>query len=178
MKVLLAILLLASTAHADDDRLANRETMIAGFGLVSMQVDGIANSGMAVQPTLTRTFDRFELQVEYLLADLRDDSMRQPGSILHRLGFSGRYQAARARVDRSMTLDFVVEGGVGLQYLERDDGDVIGRNDLSLGFGLRMLSNVTHGRRAFMGLEAMFRGLVTPSGDKAFVFVFGVPFGR
>ena len=177
MRALLVVAALAGTARAETDKLANRTTTVAALGLIWMQIDGITNSGMAVQPTLTRTFDRFELQADYLLADLRDDSERMPGSYLHRLGFAARYQAARIRADRELTLDFVVEAGVGLQYIELDNGDVIGRNDLEAGIGLRMLSDVVHGKRIFMGMEMMFRCLVSPGGDKAFTFAFGVPFG-
>ena len=177
IRALLIVAALATTARAESDKLANRTTTIAALGLVYMQVDGITNSGLAVQPIVTRTFDRFELQADYLLADLRDDSERMPGSYLHRFGFAARYQAARTRVDREMTLDFVVEAGVGLQYLAFDNGDTLGRNDFEAGIGLRMLSDVTHGKRVFMGMELMFRGLVAPGGDKAFTFSFGVPFG-
>jgi hypothetical protein len=177
IRALVIVIALASTrpAHAED-RLAHRTTLIPAFGLVYMQIEGITNGGMAIQPTLTHTFDRLELQTDYTLADLRDEEERMPGSYLHRIGFAARYQAARLRVDRNqMTLDFVVEGGIGFQYLEFDNGDVMGRNDLSVGIGLRMLVEAARGK--VMGIEMMFRGLVTPSGDKAFVFAFGVPFG-
>ena len=179
MKALVLLCALCGTATAETDRLSNRETAIAGFGLVWMQVDGASMTGMAIQPTLQRTFDRFETQLEYTIADLRDDKMRVPGANLHRLGIAARYQAGRVRVDRHMTLDFVVETGIGLQYLDRDTGDAFGRNDFALGIGLRSLSDVrANGPRVFLGFEAMMRVLVTPSGDKAFVGVFGVPLGR
>jgi hypothetical protein len=175
IRALVIFLALTQAARAED-KLAKRTTLIPAFALVYMQIEGITNGGMAIQPTLTRTFDRFELQADYTLADLRDEQERMPGSYLHRIGFAARYQAARLRVDRNqMTLDFVVEGGIGFQYLELDNGDVIGRNDLSLGIGLRMLAEAANGK--LMGMEMMFRGLATPSGDKAFVFAFGIPFG-
>jgi hypothetical protein len=175
IRALLIVAVLAPAAHAED-KLSHRTTLIPAAGLVYMQIEGISNGGMAILPTLTHTFDRFELQADYTLADLRDDEERMPGSYLHRIGLSARYQAARLRVDRNaMTLDFVIEGGIGFQYLEFDNGDVMGRNDLSVGIGLRMLAEVANGK--LMGMEMMFRGLATPSGDKAFVFAFGIPFG-
>jgi hypothetical protein len=175
MRALVILVALTQMARAED-KLANRTTLIPALGLVYMQIEGIANGGIAIQPMLTRTFDRFELQADYTLADLRDEEERMPGSYLHRIGFSARYQPARLRVDRDrMTLDFVVEGGIGFQYLEFDNGDVMGRNDVSVGIGLRMLAEAANGK--LMGIEMMFRGLATPSGDKAFVFAFGIPFG-
>ncbi len=178
--VVLVCLLVASSASAENEHLDDRHIAIAGFGLVWMQIDGVTNSGMALQPTLQRTFDRLELQAEYLIADLRDPSKMQPGSVLHRIGFTGRYQAGRVRVERTMTLDLVVEGGIGLDYIARDTGDAFGRNDLLVGLGFRMLAdaNPSTRSRAFMGVEMMTRMMVSPSGDKAFGFVFGVPFGR
>jgi hypothetical protein len=175
VKSLLVVLLLVSSARADIT-FDNRTTLTAAFGLVAMQVDGVTTSGMLVQPTFTRVFDRFELQADYFIADVREDSNRMD-ALVHRFGFAARYQVARARAD-GLTLDLIVEGGIGLQYISLDNGDAYGRNDLEVGIGLRMLSDVTHGKRVFMGLDAMLRGLVTPEGDKAFVFAFGVPFGR
>ena len=179
MKALAILVLLASAAHADDDRMTNRTTATAAFGLLYMQIDRIGTSGMLVQPTVTHTFDRFELQADYVLADLRDDSRRMAGSILHRIGLSARYQVQSWR-GREFAGDLVAEAGVGFQYLERDVGEAFGRNDFSVGVGGRFLTNVNGGakKRAFMGIDMMFRGLVSPSGDKAFVFSFGVPFGR
>lgn len=175
MRALLALLALAGVARADT--LSERTTLLPAFGLVAMQIDGITNTGMAIQPTLTRTYDRVELQADYALADLRDDDERMPGSYLHRIGFAARYQAARLRVaNDQMTFDVIVEGGIGFQYVELDDGDVMGRNDLSAGIGVRMLAEVDSG--VLMGMELMLRGLAMPHGDKACMFAFGIPFGR
>ena len=171
------LVLVASTAHAQD-RLDNRTTMNIGFGLLAMQVDRTTTTGMLVQPSLTRTFDRFELQADYLLGDLRDDSMQMPGATIHRVGFAARYQAARLRDRGTAALELVVEAGIGLQYLALDDGTAFGRNDLEVGVGLRGLFGLPGKSSALMGLEMMFRGLVTPEGDKAVVFVFGASFGR
>jgi hypothetical protein len=180
MKRAASILLVLFATHASADRepLADRDVLIAGFGLVWMQVDGTLQSGMAVQPTYNHTFDRFELQGDYMLADLRDDDEQMPGGNLHRFGFAARYQAARARVKRSMTLDFVVEAGAGLQYIELDDGSAVGRTDFSVGLGFRMLADLSARKRAFMGMEGMARLIVTPGGDTGFFFGFGAPFGK
>lgn len=175
MRSLLVLVVLASNAHADP-KFDNRTTLTAAFGLVAMQVEGVTTTGMLVQPTLTRVFDRFELQADYFIADVREDSNRMD-ALVHRIGFAARYQAARLRAEE-LTLDFIIEGGIGLQYVSLDNGDAYGRNDLAVGIGLRMLYDVTRGKRVFMGCDAMLRGLVTPDGDKAFVFAFGVPFGR
>ena len=48
----------------EPDGFANRLTLLAGFGGIFMTVDGVASNGMAIQPTLQRTFDRFELQTD------------------------------------------------------------------------------------------------------------------
>lgn len=180
MRLLVLIALLASAAHADDERIDDRTTATAAFGLLYMQIDRIGTSGMLVQPTVTHTFRRFELQAGYTLADLRDDSERMGGSIMHRLGFGARY-AVKHWVQRNEgSADIIVEAGLGLQYLERDVGEPFGRVDFGIGVGGRFLFDVNAGGKkpAFMGIDTMLRGLVTPGGDKAFVFTFGVPFGR
>ena len=180
MRLLALLALLGSAAHADDDRLENRTTATAAFGLVYMQIDRTGTSGMLVQPTVTHTFRRFELQAGYTLADLRDDSQRMAGSIMHRLGFGARYAVQQWVQRREGSADLIVEAGVGLQYLERDVGEPFGRVDFGIGVGGRFLFDVNSGgtRPAFMGIDTMLRGLVAPSGDKAIVFTFGVPFGR
>jgi hypothetical protein len=180
VRALLVLALLASTAHADR-RLRDRMTLNTGYGLLAMQVDGVMTSGMHVQPALTRTFDRFELHVDYLLGDLSAEQMRMPGATLHRFGFAARYQVGRWRDRRSGTLDLIVEGGIGFQYLALDDGSAFGRNDLEAGIGLRGVAALRakqQQQRLLMGAELMFRGLVTPNGDKAFVLGFGYAFGR
>jgi hypothetical protein len=176
----LVVVCLLSTAASANEKLDDRFTATAAFGMTWMQVDGLTNSGMIVQPTFNRAFDRFELQVDYMLGDLKTDEMEHAGSVLHRLGFAARHQVARLRIENSMTMDCVLEGGIGLQYLARDDGDAIGRNDFTVGLGLRTFTNVaeTKQNRVFMGMEMMARFIVTPSGDKAFALAFGIPFGR
>jgi hypothetical protein len=178
MKALAILCLLSSAALAETDR---HTTATAAFGLVYMQIDRIGTSGMLVQPTVTHARGRFELQAGYALADLRDDSARMAGSILHRLGLGARYAVQHWPVGRDEGgADIVVELGLGLEYLERDVGDAFGRADFNIGVGGRFLFDVNRGGRksAFMGIDTMFRGIVTPSGDKAFLFTFGVPFGR
>ena len=141
---------------------------------------------MAIQPTLQRTFDRFELQTELLLADWTPQPSQ--GGHLIRLGTSARYQAARLRV-ADLTLDAVLDAGVGWQRLLPDAGAARNRADFEVGMGLRMLTrtlttnaNVSVQRHMFVGLEFMVRLLVTPQRhgptDIGCVVAFGIPFGR
>src|SRR5687768_5794371 len=172
MRALLVVSLLASHAHADLD---NRRTASAGFGVVWAELDGVPRYGMALQPTFTRTFRRLELQADYLVGDLRDPERCAVGGYLHRLGVSGRFQLERTHLDGEMALDVVIEAGVGLQYLQLDNGDVVARNDFALGVVLRSVMALQRHPRSFMGIEATGRLLVSPSGDLAGVVMFGLP---
>jgi len=165
--------------------LGDRFTAFAGFGMMWLEVGGTGGSGMAIQPTLQRTFDRVELQGELLLADWQHGTgMAAAGGIVGRLGAEARYQAGRIRVEHRMTLDLVLEAGAGLQGIALDDGGTQLRSDLELGLGLRMLTDVhEHGpARAFLGMEAMLRVLIAPQPDArpdlGLVLTFGIPFGR
>lgn len=178
MKALLVVALLAASAEAEE-RLRDRMTLNTGMGIVGMEVDGVMTSGMHVQPAVTRTFDRFELHAEYMLGDLRDDSM--PGATLHRFGLAARYQVRRWRDAGMGTVDLVAGGGIGQQYVVVEDGSAFGRSDVEVGIGMRMLAGFRakrQGEYMYMGLELMVRGLVTPSGDKALLFAFSAAFGR
>src|SRR5437868_4388626 len=107
MRALVITCALSSAAFANE-HLDDRFTATAGFGMTWMQVQGVTNSGMTVQPTFNHTFDRFELQADYMLADLKSDEMDH-GSVLHRFGFAARHQIGRVRIERTMTMDCVVE---------------------------------------------------------------------
>jgi hypothetical protein len=169
------------------DPLANRFIVLAAFGGAFMTIDGVGTNGMAIQPTLQRTFDRFELQTDLLLVDWTPRS--NGGGHVLRLGAAARYQAARLRVS-DLTLDAVVEAGAGWQRLMPDEGVVRNRADIEVGIGLRMLSRIlpnhdsssARARPIFFGIEAMVRLLVTPQRnaptDVACVLAFGLPLGR
>ena len=170
------------------DPLANRFIVLAAFGGAFMTVDGVGTNGMAIQPTLQRTFDRFELQTDLLLVDWTPRS--NGGGHVLRLGAAARYQAARLRVS-DLTLDAVVEAGAGWQRLMPDQRAARNRGDIEVGIGVRMLSRILPHRTAtssmrarpvFFGVEAMVRLLVTPQRnaptDVACVLAFGLPIGR
>lgn len=174
-----------STTAADP--LANRFIVLAAFGGAFMTIDGVGTNGMTIQPTLQRTFDRFELQTDLLLVDWNPRS--NGGGHVLRLGAAARYQAARFRVS-DLTLDAVLEAGAGWQRLMPDEGVVRNRADIEVGIGLRMLSRLlpnqassaSGARPIFFGVEAMVRLLVTPQrnapNDVACVLAFGLPIGR
>ncbi|MDQ3369564.1 MAG: hypothetical protein M3680_29400 [Myxococcota bacterium] len=164
--------------------LSDRWTLTPATGVLWMQVHGATGSGMLLQPTLTRTFDRLELQADYLLAHVTDDAGAMPGALVHRLGASAHYQAGRIRVERTMALDLVTSAGVGLQRVMRDDGRSLDRPDLSVGIGLRMLTDIIDRppQRVFFGMEVALRLLVVPrrdaSPDLGLAIAFGIPLGR
>lgn len=181
--VLIAIALAGpASAHADErDPLVDRFTAIPAFGLVWLQIDGQGGAGMLIQPTVTRTFDRVELQGELAIGDWAASDASAAGALIGRLGGTARYQVGRVRVEGTMTLDLVAEAGLGVQRIAHDDGRMLTRPDLLGGVGFRMLSNVRNVNapsRIFMGMEVMFRAIVAPGGDLGFMFAFGVPFGR
>jgi hypothetical protein len=172
---------------AKEHLLDNRFTVTPAFGMIWLEVLGDGGSGMAIQPTVTRTFDRVELQGALTLADWRDGSGTPHGALFERLGGSAGYQVGRIRVERTMTMDLVLEAGAGIQRIERDEGGSITRGDLSFGLGLRTVTDLRDGQRTgkpriFLGMEAMIRLLVMPSADarpdKALLLVFGSPVGR
>lgn len=180
-----------STVHAvhsvrSPDTLANRFTLLAGFGGLVMTFDGTHSSAMAIQPTVQRTFDRFELQADLLLADWNPQPPGMSGGHVFRLGAAMRYQAARLRVVPDMTLDAIAELGVGMQRLQPDQGASRDRADFEIGIGLRMLTAINRrnaaSNRILFGLETMVRLLIAPqpsgSTELGAVFMFGLPVGR
>ncbi len=168
------------------DTLANRFTLLAGFGGLVMTFDGTHSNAMAIQPTVQRTFNRLELQADLLLADWNPQQQVRSGGHVFRLGAAVRYQAARLRVVPDMTLDAVAELGVGMQRLQPDQGRSRERADFEIGVGFRMLTAINRGnagsRRILFGMEMMMRLLVAPQPDRptelGAVFMFGLPVGR
>lgn len=157
------------------DDLGDRLTLLPGFGMIWL--DG--GSGVLVQPTVTRTFDRFELQGELGLASWHADTPSPHHGLFGRLAATARYQAARLRVDRTLALDLVVEAGAGIERRASDDAGPATRPDAAFGLGLRMLGcdRVEADRRVLVGLEVMARVLVSPAGDGVAI-VLGLPIGR
>ncbi|MCX5745146.1 MAG: hypothetical protein NT062_21890 [Proteobacteria bacterium] len=164
--------------------LGNRFTALAGFGMLVLEVHDETGSGMALQPTLTRTYDRVELQAELTLATWADRTGTPHKGRFERIGAAARYQAGRIRIEQTMTLDLVLDAGVGLQRIERDEDTLIERADLEVGFGLRMLTDMAKpsSSRMLFGMEMMMRLLIMPradaSADLALVLVFGIPVGK
>lgn len=167
------------------DILANRFTLLAGFGGLVMTFDGAHSNAMAIQPTVQRTFDRVEAQIDLLLADWNPQPAVAGGHVF-RLGGAVRYQAARLRVVPDMTLDAVAELGVGMQRLQPDQGRSRDRADFEIGVGLRMITAIKRGNsgrgRILFGMEAMMRLLIAPQPhgppELGAVFMFGLPVGR
>jgi hypothetical protein len=152
-------------------------------GVIWMQVRGVTGTGMLLQPMVTRTFDRFEVSVDYSLSRLGDENQEMPSTVANRLGASAQYQVGRIRVSTTMTLDLVAQGGIGLQHLVRDH-DTIDRPDLSVGLGFRMLDDIgEHApHRILFGMELGARLIAAPrpagGTDLGCVIAFGVPLGR
>lgn len=164
--------------------LSDRWTLTPAFGGMWMSVHGVVGSGLMLQPTVTRTFDRFELSADYAVARLGDASEPMPTTVVHRLGASAHYQAGRIRVGSMMTLDLLAQAGVGIEHLVRDRAGSIDRPDLSLGLGFRVLDNLGASRphRILFGLEMGARLLVIPrasgGADLGCGIAFGVLLGR
>lgn len=162
--------------------LGDRWTVSAMPGLGWIEVDGTRGGGMLIAPTVTRTFDRFEVAGEYIALDWNvEDPMRSSGT-LHRLGGELRFQIARTRIQEKMTLDAAVGAGLGLQHLTRDHGAPIDRSDGSFGVVLRMLADLDNRdkERTLFGMEMSARFIYTRgagAADRGFVFTFGVPLG-
>ena len=160
--------------------LGDRWTMTAQVGVGWLTIDGVANeAGVAINPTLARTFDRIEVAADYLAMDWSDDEggMRSAG-MLHRIGGDVRYQVGRVRIDR-MTMDAVATAGLGWQHIVRDHGAPIDRPDLSAGVLLRVITDVDDRDRdrVFFGFELGARMIIAPDGDRGVVIAFGVPLG-
>lgn len=156
--------------------------MTAQTGVGWLQIAGVWGSGMLIQPSLTRTFDRVELAVDYLGMDSSDRARPRQGATVHRLGGELRYQAARARVSRDMTLDLVGAAGIGVEYITIEHSPALGRADVAFGVVLRMLTDVdSSDRRALYGMELGARVIAAPrSGggtDLGFILAFGCAVG-
>lgn len=203
-RIALVLLLLAGVAHADTsliardpppppppqpapavysvppepDRLRDRLTFLPAMGGIDMTIDGVSGGGMLVQPTVTRTFDRLELQGELGLSSWDGHGPMATRSVFARLGATARYQAARLRLDNEMTLDLVVETGAGMENIARDREPMIERPDLEVGAAFRIIAAPLGGeRRTLIGMEASIRMLVAPH-DHGFAVLFGLPIGR
>jgi hypothetical protein len=177
--VALAVLAAASTAFADP--FENRVTMIAGAALVYGKLDGELGSGFAVQPTIVRTFDRVELRADYLLGEWEDAHVAHAGALVQRASASAGYQL-RKRV-QELTMDAVLDGGIGVERVDFDRGGSFVRPDVSVGVDLRILDNLAEhaDHRLWLGFEMMFHAVFAPSPrgvEPGFVFAFGVPIGR
>ena len=172
------------TPRAPRPVLSDRWTLTPATGVIWMQLHGATETGMLIQPTLTRTFDRLELQGDYLISNLGDETGAMPRTVMHRIGASAHYQAGRIRVDGKLTLDLVAQGGIGVELLVRDRAGTIERPDISLGIGLRMLTDIDGraNRRILFGMELGVRVIAIPRAaggpDLGFVVAFGVPLGR
>jgi hypothetical protein len=200
MRTLLAIALLlaATTAHANTwlagdsptvtttkpyvrPILSDRWSVAAQTGVGWLQIDGMTNEGSAlIASAVTRTFDRVELSAEYLAMDWYMRSGMRSGGTVHRFGGELRFQVARARVDRKMTLDAVATAGIGWQHVVQDHGAPIDRGDASLGVVLRMIGDLHDDdkKRILFGFEISARVLFAMnSDDRGAIISFGVPLG-
>jgi len=163
--------------------LGERWTVVPHLALAWIQVHDVTGGGAAINPTLSRTFDRVELSVDYLALDWNDTTNMRSDATLHRLGGELRYQVGRIRMDRSSTFDAVITGGLGVQHVVQDHGESIDRGDASLGLVLRVIDDMDEREkeRAFFGMETGFRLLLAPRPgghtDLGFAFTFGVPIG-
>lgn len=162
--------------------LGDRWTVTAMPGTGWVEIHGTLGGGMLIDPTVTRTFDRFEIAADYMLLDWNDEQGMRSSGTLHRLGGELRYQFGRVRVQGKMTLDAVASAGLGWQHISQDHGAPIGRSDGSFGVVLRMLSDLgdREKERTFFGFEIGARFLVTRGADhtdRGFVVAFGVPLG-
>ena len=167
------------TPPARPDGLGDRFTFLPGFGALVVAIEGVHGSGMLIQPTVTRTFDRVELQGELALAKWEQDDRGPARALFSRLGVTARYQAARFRVHDALTLDLVLDAGAGVERIDRDTMPALVHPDLALGMGLRMLGaeRLDGGRRILVGLEVMGRLLFAPH-EQGAAIVFGLPIGR
>ena len=162
----------------EPDRLSDRLTFLAAIGGLDMPIAGVSGGGMLVQPTVTRTLDRLELQGELGIAAWGSSGTMATRAVIARLGATARYQVARARLDNEMTLDLVVEGGGGIENIGRDRAPTIERPDLELGAAFRLLAAPREtDRRTLIGMEISIRMLVAPH-DHGFAVLFGLPVGR
>jgi hypothetical protein len=165
-------------APGERDRLRDRLTFLPGSGVLWLWIDGERGEAAWLQPTVTRTFDRFELQGELGLGAWHQADRGPAHAVLGRFAVTARYQAARAHIEQTLALDLVVEAGVGLHELARDGMTPARGADVSVGAGLRMLGAERPAeRRVLIGLEAMGRVLFTPYG-RGVMIVFGLPMGR
>jgi hypothetical protein len=160
----------------EPDQLTNRLTFLAGTGMLWLTIEGVHGSGWALQPTVTRTFDRFELQGEVAISSWRRDDTGPMRALVGRLGATARYQAARLHIENTLALDAVVEAGAGVEQIARDSGAALSRPDLTLGVGLRM-AHRDRDASIILGLEVMGRAIVAP-GERGLLIVFGLPVGR
>ena len=161
--------------------LGDRWSVTAQAGVGWLEIEGVASTGgMALNPTVTRTFDRFELSADYLALDWHDDTRMRSSGTVHRLGGELRYQLGRIRVEKKMTLDAVATAGLGWQHVVQDHGASIDRGDGSLGVVLRIITDMDdrEKERMFFGFEIGVRLLVANGGDdRGFGGAFGVPLG-
>jgi hypothetical protein len=198
MKALVAVAMLAGAARADallagdppppppappptivaprpplaSDPFADRLTLTPAVGALFRSGDA-----MAVEASVTRTFDRAEVAASYSLASWSTDRVPRVGATIQRAGVEARYQALRKRVD-DLTLDLCAAAGVGWEHVAPDAGSSVDLGDVSLGAVARMLPNIEHDRdRVWFGMEAELRVLIARD-DTTLMLVWGFPIGR
>jgi len=162
----------------EPDHLRDRLTFLAAAGGIDLTIDGARGGGMLIQPTVTRTLDRLELQAELGLSSWDGRGPMATRSLLARPGATARYQAARFRVDNAASFDLVVEAGTGLEHIARDREPAVDRPDVELGAAFRIIAAPSESdRRILIGLEFSVRMLLAPH-DHGFAIMFGLPVGR
>lgn len=144
---LVAALAGTGTASADsyEDEPFKKPRNELGFGMLvgGYDVGPVGGPGVGVHLDAGRRMGALFLLGEYNLLSVGESSYDNPDPIrgrMHRFGAAARYNFADFGGGRYTPImgAFWLEAGLGWQIVEWDEGGVLRRNDLSLGFGAEM----------------------------------------
>lgn len=177
LAVLAAATLLGAggAAHAETGDPFDEPRLELGFGMHvgGFSVGPVSGPAVGVHLDLGRQMGPLLLYGEYDLLAIGESSVSEEDpvrGVLHRVGAAARYHLAQFGGDSiPVKGGFWMEGGLGRQAITWNEGGILRRNDVSLGFGLQATFKVKRrDRPTFIGFYYAFRASIAhaPDADK------------
>jgi hypothetical protein len=165
----------AGAAHADVGDPFDDPRLHVGFGMHAggFSVGPVGGPAVGVHVDLGRQMGPLLVYGEYNLLSIGESSASEADPIrgvLHRVGAAARYHLTQFGGGTiPVKGGFWMEAGLGRQAITWDEGGILRRNDVSLGFGLQADFKIRRDERAtFIGFYYAFRASIAhgPDADK------------
>jgi hypothetical protein len=178
MLALTMVVLAPGWAHASDDDdnppwSFNRPRTELGFGMLvgGFEVGPVGGAAVGVHLDAGRRIGPLMLLGEYNFMGIGESSPEKADPIrghLHRFGVAARYSFAEFGGGRYTPIrgGFWLEAGLGHQKVAWNEGGILDRQDLSLGFGAEIDIRQGHEKPRFWSIYYAFRTTIakTPGG--------------